>query len=178
MSWLGCVRERLPLLLRAPTRDRGSWWDGVQLTRALGLTLSWTQERGTHHTLEHRLCRFVLNRSWWCPWTSQLPGSGSAWRFSVSTLKLYQQGGSSWHSQMWKWVVYRWGGWGKEVEWRPVQKLKGVGVTESVGTLLGDRRVASLSPRWTRYGVWIGTWKCASSPPGHSEVPLIKSPNT
>ncbi len=46
----------------------------------------------------------------------------------------------------------------------------GVGaiVAQSVGTWLGNRRVAGSSPaRTTQYGVWTGSWRGASSPPGH-----------
>ncbi len=43
--WLGGVQEkRLPLLMWAPTRDQCPWWDGAELTRALDLAPSWTQD--------------------------------------------------------------------------------------------------------------------------------------
>lgn len=42
-GWLGGVRdESLPLL--APIQDQGSWWEGGELTGALGLAPSWTHD--------------------------------------------------------------------------------------------------------------------------------------
>ncbi len=44
----------------------------------------------------------------------------------------------------------------------------GAVVAQSVGTWLGNWRVAGSSPAWTtQYGVWAGSWRGASSPPGH-----------
>ncbi len=47
-------------------------------------------------------------------------------------------------------------------------RLIGAVVAQSLGTWLGNRRVAGSSPaRTTQYGVWTGSWRGASSPPGH-----------
>merc|ERR1712035_20546 len=45
--------------------------------------------------------------------------------------------------------------------------MGGVAVAQSVRTWLGNRRVAGSSPTRTKRKVWTGSWRGASSPPGH-----------